>query len=96
MRKERSPVFTTGNNYDKPLSQLIRLRNKAVRIMNDVPLRDHITPKYVHLGLLKFRDIVKIYNCLFLYDHLSDNEPCNFPSSSLSEQYNYFTRSVSA
>ena len=24
--------------------------------MNDVPLRDHITPYYVHLGLLKFRD----------------------------------------
>ena len=48
-----------GNNYDNPLSQLIRLQNKAVRIMNDVPLRDHITPHYVHLGLLKFRDIVK-------------------------------------
>ena len=46
-----------GNNYDNPLSQLIRLQNKAVRIMNDVPLRDHITPHYVHLGLLKFRDI---------------------------------------
>ena len=60
-----------GNNYDNPLSQLIRLQNKAVRIMNDVPLRDHITPRYVHLGLSKFRDIVKfMYNCLFLYDCL--------------------------
>ena len=39
-----------GNNYDNPLSQLIRLQNKAVR--------DHIAPHYVHLGLLKFRDIV--------------------------------------
>ena len=59
-----------GNNYDNPLSQLICLQNKAFRIMNDVPLRDHITPHYVHLGLLKFRDIVKIYNRLFLYDCL--------------------------
>ena len=49
-----------GNNYDNPLSQLICPQNKAVRIMNDVPLRDHITPHYVHLGLLKFCDIVKI------------------------------------
>ena len=64
--------------------------------MNDVPLRDHITPHYVHLGLLKFRNIVKIYNCLFLYDYLSDNKPCNFPLSLVSEQHNYFTRSVSA
>ena len=67
--------------------------------MNDVPLRDHITPHYAHLGLLKFRDIVKIYNCLFLYDYVSDNKPCNFPLFLVSEQhnyFNYFTRSASA
>ena len=64
-----------GNNYDYPLLQLIHLQNKAVRIMNDVALRDHITSHYVHLGLLKFCDIVKIYNCLFLYDYVSDNKP---------------------
>ena len=64
--------------------------------MNDVPLRDHITPHYVHLGLLKFRDIVKIYNCLFLYDYVSDNKPCNFPLFLVSEQHSYFTRSASA
>ena len=86
-----------GNNYDNPLSQLIRLQNKAVRIMNDVPLQDHITPHYVHLGLLKFRDIVKfMYNCLFLYDYVSDNKPCNFPLLLVSEQHDYFTRSASA
>ena len=31
-----------GNNYDSPLSQLIRLQNKAVRIMNDTPLHCEI------------------------------------------------------
>ena len=46
--------------------------------MNDIPLRDHVTPYYVHPGLLKFRDIVKIYYCLFWYDYLSENKPCNF------------------
>ena len=34
-------------------------------------LYEIITPHYVHLGLLKFRDIVKMYNCLFLYDYVS-------------------------
>ena len=58
--------------------------------MNDIPLRDHITPHYDHLGLLKFRDIVKIYNCLFLYDYVSDNKPCNFPLFLVSDQHNYF------
>ena len=86
-----------GNNYDNPLSQLIRLQNKAVRIMNDVPLQDHITPHYVHLGLLKFRDIVKfMYNCLFLYYYVSDNKPCNFPLLPVSAQHDYFARSASA
>ena len=64
--------------------------------MNDVPLRDHITCQYVHLGLLKFRDIVKIYNCLFLYDYVSDDKLCNFPLFLVSEQHDYFTRSASA
>ena len=54
-------------NYDSPLSQLIRLQNKAVRIMNDTPLRDLITPYDANSALLKFRDIVKLYTCLIFY-----------------------------
>ena len=26
-----------GNNYDAPLSKVVKLQNKAVRIINDVP-----------------------------------------------------------
>ena len=63
-----------GNTYDSPLSELIRLQNKVVRTMNDVPLRDSVTPHYVNLGLLKFRDIVKLYTCLFMYEHICDNK----------------------
>ena len=76
-----------GNNYDSPLSQLIRLQNKAVRIMNDTPLRDPITPYYANSGLLKFRDIVKLYSntCLIFYEHLSENKPSNFPIPLVSE-----------
>ena len=28
-----------GNNYAAPLSEIVRLQNKAIRIINDVPLR---------------------------------------------------------
>ena len=82
------------NNYDSPLSQLIRLQNKAVRIMNDTPLRDAITPYYANSGLPKFRDIVKLYTCLIFHEHLPENS--NFPVSLVSEQDNYFTRGASA
>ena len=84
-----------GNNYDSPLSQLIRLQNKAVRIMNDTPLRDPITPYYANSGLQKFCDIVKLYTCLIFYEHLSESKPCNFPIPLVSEQHNYFTRGAS-
>ena len=85
-----------GNNYENPLLQLIRLQNNAIRIINDVPLQDHITPHYVNLGLLKFRDVVKMYTCLFFYDHLCDNKPCNFSISLVSEQHNYSIRTATS
>ena len=49
-----------GNNYEAPLSQLVRLQNKVVRIINNVPLHDHITPHYVNLGLIKLPEIVRV------------------------------------
>ena len=32
------------NNYDVPLSQVVKLQNKAVHMINDVPLMEPITP----------------------------------------------------
>ena len=84
-----------GNNYEAPLSQLVRLQNKVVRIINNVPLHDHITPHYVNLGLIKLPDIVKLYTCQLFYDHLINKESSNLNLSLVSEQHNYATRSAS-
>ena len=81
--------------YEAPLLQLVRLQNKAIRIINNVPLRVHITPHYVNLGLIKLPDIVKLYTCQLLYDHLIDEKPSNYTLSLVSEQHNYVTRSAS-
>ena len=35
-----------GNSYNAPLSQIVKLQNKAVRVINDVPLMEPITPHY--------------------------------------------------
>ena len=48
------PCLTYGsilwaNNYEAPLSGIVRLQNKVIRIINDVPLRDHITPHCAQL-----------------------------------------------
>ena len=76
-------------------SQLVKLQNKAVKVINKVPLRDHIMPHYVNLGLIKLPDIVKINTCQLIYDHLVDKKPSNFTLALVSKQYNYNTRSAS-
>ena len=57
------------NNYNSPLSEIVKLQNKAVRVINDVPLMESITPHYTSLGLLKFPDIVKLNTCMLFYDY---------------------------
>ena len=71
------------------------MQNKVLGIINAAPLRDTITPHYVNLGLLKFRDIVKLYTWLFMYKHICENKPCNFSKPLVSEQQNYSIRSAS-
>ena len=64
-----------GNNYNAPLSQIVKLQNKAVRVINDVPLMESITPHYTSLGLLKFPDIVKLKTCMLFYDYFHHEKP---------------------
>ena len=83
-----------GNNYESPLSKVVKLQNKAVRIINNVPLMEPITPHYVTLRLLKLPDIVKLNMCLLLYDHLNNDKIPSFSLTSCSEQHTYYTRSA--
>ena len=33
-----------GNNYYSPTFDVVKLQNKAIRVINDVPIMDNITP----------------------------------------------------
>ena len=83
-----------GNNYDSPLSDVEKLQNKVVQIINDVHIRDHLTPHCINLGLLRFSDIIQLHTCVFLYGsiNMKSSNP-TFPS--ISEQHDYSTRSSS-
>ena len=85
-----------GNNYNAPLSQIVKLQNKAVRVINDVPLMEPITPHYLSLHLLKFPDIVKLNTCTLFYDYFHHEKFPNIPVSLVSELHNYNTRSASS
>ena len=85
-----------GNNYNAPLSQIVKLQNKVIRVINDVPLMESITPHYTSLGLLKFPDIVKLNTCMLFYDYFHHEKFPNIPVSLVSELHNYSTRSASS
>ena len=67
-----------GNNYEAPLSQLVKLQNKAIRIINNVPVRDHVTPHYVGFGLIKLPDMIKLSTCQLFYNHIVDKKSSYF------------------
>ena len=85
-----------GSNYDAPLSKVVKLQNKAVRIINDVPLMESITPHYVALRSLKLPDIVKLCSCLLFYGYLNGDKVPSFPLTLTSEQHTSYTRSALA
>jgi len=68
-----------GINYNAPLSQIVKLQNKAVRVINDVPLMESITPHYTSFSLLKFPDIVKLNTCKLFYDYFHHEKFPNIP-----------------
>ena len=69
-------------------SQIVKLQNKEVRVINDVPLMESITPNYTSLGLLKFPDIVKLNTCMLFYDYFHHEKFPKIPVSLVSEQHN--------
>ena len=84
-----------GNNYYSPIYDVVKLQNKAIRVINDVPIMDNITPHYVNLGILKFPDIVKLHTFLLFFDLLCDQKHFNIVINPLSEQHSCTTRNVS-
>lgn len=95
-RVQNMLITTYKTLYYSPISDVVKLQNKAIRVINNVPIMENITPHYVNLGILKFPDIVKLYTCLLYFDLLHDHKPSNFVIPLLSEQHSYTTRNVSS
>ena len=49
--------------YEEMIILVRLLRDKVIRIINNVPVQDYITPRYItiNLSLLIFPDIVKLH-----------------------------------
>ena len=73
-----------------PLSQIVKLQKKAVRIIKWCSFNG------INNSTLKFPDIVKLNTCMLFYDYFHHEKFPNIPVSLESELHNYNTCSASS
>ena len=65
-------VVVWGNTYSSLLKPLITSQKKAVRIMSYSNFREHSSPLFKKLNILKFPDLLLYRIALFMYDYYTD------------------------
>ena len=61
----RSEIW--GNTYHSSLKKLVRLQNKALRIVDGKSYNDHTSPIFVSYNCLKLKDIIELKTCTHVY-----------------------------
>ena len=61
--------------YNRIVSRLQIIQNKAIRYMTFKPRRTSATPLFKKAGILNLKDNIFQYNCLFAHDCLNGNLP---------------------
>ena len=85
-----------GQITNQHICRLIRLQNKAIRVINFANFRDHSLPLYSASNILKITDTIKMQNFLFVYDDLYGQLPNALSNTFVlsSNRHNYNTRSA--
>ena len=62
-----------GNNYNAPLSQIVKFQSKKRFVLSMMLLYNGINKSTLRvlIGFFKFPDIVKLKTCLLFYDYSS-------------------------
>ena len=56
-----------GGTYETSLANVIRLQKKAIRMIDNVPFREHTAPLFKKYKTLKFQDIVSLKTLCLIY-----------------------------
>ena len=64
-----------GNHHNIHINCIIKLQDKALRILNFAHYRAPTSPLYKNSKILKFRDIITLNNFIFVHDSLKGNLP---------------------
>ena len=87
-----SQIF--GQFHNKHINRLIRLQDRAVRVINFAHNYESRNPLYAKSKILKFADNIKLINFLYVYDSFKGNLPTslNYTFKSVLSVHNYNTR----
>ena len=90
-------LITWGNTYPSTLKPIVILQKKAIRIISSVKYDEHTSPLFKKLNILKFSDLITLYNSLFMYDFSTGNLPQVFNDFfvQINKIHNYNTRLAS-
>ena len=69
-----------ASTYKTYLNKLVKLQNKALRIIFKTPLRDPITPLYRRSGILKLNDLFDFEVAKLMHQIIHKKAPNNFKS----------------
>ena len=64
-----------GQFQNKYVNRILKLQDKAVRIINFVSSYESRNPLYLKTNILKFSDHIKLLNFIFVFDSLKNNLP---------------------
>ena len=90
-------IIWAQNSSNQNVKRILRLQNKALRVISFANYRDHADPLYNNLNILKLNDSVKLNNLLLVYDSLNNRLPSvlNNVYTHVKSIHNYNTRSSS-
>ena len=91
-------ITAWGNTYKSTLTPIITdLQKRVLRIITFSNYNDHSNPLFKALEIIKFEDIIFLYNAIFMYDFHSGTLPPAFSNyfTAVNKRHNYNTRLAS-
>ena len=73
-------IIIWGNTYMTTLHPLILLQKKTIRLMTFSNFDEHTEPLFKSNELLKLKDLIFLYNSLFMHDFHGNKLPLSFES----------------
>ena len=90
-------IVIWGNTYKSTLYPIVTLQKRTVRIITFSNFDEHSSPLFYRLKILKFVDLVFLYNSLFMHDYHFNNLSPSFKGffSQVSFVHDHNTRTAS-